>query len=593
MKLYSLVSKYAAALALLAVLLGLFAAPYLIPENPDSEIFRTGTLGTLLMLFCYYPIQQAFSKADRRTLFSCMGFGLLFAAALSLGSELRVYNGLLPGTGSMLRRMAIPFMAMPLFGAFAARLMIPREESDIPKSIRTLNIPMWGYMLIFIVCWTPILLAYYPGMMNYDVFIEYGQFLGGWNDRHPLLYLVITYFFYRLGLLFGQQTLAMLAVSILRMVTFAAALAYACHFLQRRRISARILALITAVFAILPIYSIMSVSSSKDTPFAAALLVLSLLCWDALEDPQTFFASKRRRIAFVLMIILTWHMRKNGIAAMVILPAVFIALRGYRRQLFCLSAIGVAASLLLGVAMDVILKPWPQPSFQLYSLPAQQLVRAYNHGDLSEEDKAEIKSWYADEYNLIVYPHLADGAKGYLNEERLKEHPDDFMALWARIAKQCPRVYAEAFLMLNQGLWYPDDLSHASIYQSQFWVPMGYLQTNFYNMSDYNIHSQNLLPKLQQVIERVCAENRYQKYPLISILFCTATPLWLMLFCCTMLIAHKKTRYISVVFGVLGISISYLFGPCTLPRYVLPTFCLAPVFLILTLRQCAKLHSAS
>ena len=87
--------------------------------------------------------------------------------------------------------------------------------------------------------------------MNYDVFIEYGQFLGGWNDRHPMLYLVFTSAFYRLGLIFGQQTLAMLAVSVVRMVTFAAALAYACHFLQRRRVSAWCLALLTAAFSLL------------------------------------------------------------------------------------------------------------------------------------------------------------------------------------------------------------------------------------------------------------------------------------------------------------------------------------------------------
>lgn len=588
MKIHSLIRRHAAALALISVLLGLFAAPYLIPENPDSEVFRTGTLGTLLMLFCYYPVQQALARADRRTLLSGLGLGLVFAGALSIGSELHVYQGLLSGMGSMLRRIAVPFMAAPLFGTLAARLMLPREKGL--TAARILNIPMWGYMLILIACWTPLLLAFYPGMMNYDVFIEYGQFLGGWNDRHPMLYLVFTYAFYRLGLLLGQQTLAMFAVSILRMVTFAAALAYACHFLQRRRVSAWILALITAAFAFLPIYSVMSVSSAKDTPFAAALLVLSLLCWDVLENPEAFFASKRRRFAFIVMIILTWHMRKNGVAALVLLPAVIIALRGYRRQLIRLSAIGVIASMLIGVAMDVILKPWDQPSFQLYSLPAQQLVRAYNYGDLSEEDKAEIESWYLDEYHFVVYPHLADGAKGYLREEYLKEHPDEFMALWARIGKQCPRIYLEAFLMLNQGLWYPDDLSHSVIYQSQFWRPVGYLQTNFYDMSSYNIHSESLLPGLAALVDKICAHNSYQKYPLLSILFCTATPLWVVLFSCALLIARKKTRYISVAFGVLGLTISNLFGPCTLPRYVLPTFCLAPMLLILTLCQAHETH---
>ena len=581
MTMIQLIRKHASALALFTVLLGLFAAPYLIPENPDSEVFRTGTLGTLLMLSCYFPVHQAFSKSSLRTLVMSMGLGLAFAAALSLGSELHVYNGLLPGMGSMLRRAAIPCMAMPLFGSLFARLMLPREAGKTHSAAQPLHIPMWGYMLILLACWTPILLAFYPGMMNYDVFIEYGQFLGGWNDRHPMLYLVFTYAFYRLGLMFEQQTLAMFAVSIVRMVTFAAALAYACHFLQRRRVPAWLLALITAAFCLMPIYSAMAVSSSKDTPFAAALLTLSLLCWEALEYPEAFFASKRRKIAFVVMIILTWHMRKNGVAAMVLLPAVIIALRGFRLKLIRLSAIGIALSLLIGVGMDVILKPWPQPSFQAYSLPAQQLVRAYNYGDLSEEDKAEIESWYTSEYGLLVYPHLADGAKGYLNEDMLNESAGDFMKLWARIGMKCPRLYAEAFLMLNQGLWYPDDLTHSAIYSNQPWLPNGYLQTHYYDMSGYNIQVESKLPKLAQLVERICLYNRYQKYPLVAILFCTATPLWMILFGCSLLTARRKTRYTSIVYGVFGVTLSYLFGPCTLPRYVLPTFCLAPVFLAL------------
>jgi len=144
--------------------------------------------------------------------------------------------------------------------------------------------------------------------------------------------------------------------------------------------------------------------------------------------------------------------------------------------------------------------------------------------------------------------------------------------------------------MLNQGLWYPDDLSHARIYQDTHWTPMGYLQTNYYDMTAYNIHSSSLLPGLAELVEKIVAQNHYQKYPLISILFCTATPLWITLFCCAMLVAVKKTRYISVAAGVLALTISYLFGPCTLPRYVLPTFCLSPVFLILTLHLSGESH---
>ena len=139
MKIIQLIRRYASALALLSVLMGLFAASYLIPENPDSEVFRTGTLGTMLMLFAYYPVQQAFSKAKLRTLITGCFLGLLFACALSLGSELHVYNGLLPGMGSMIRRAAVPFMAMPLFGGLSAKLMLQREEKKWARSTGVLR----------------------------------------------------------------------------------------------------------------------------------------------------------------------------------------------------------------------------------------------------------------------------------------------------------------------------------------------------------------------------------------------------------------------------------------------------------------------
>ena len=104
------------------------------------------------------------------------------------------------------------------------------------------------------------------------------------------------------------------------MITFAAALAYSCVFVQKRGASKLISILLTAAYSLLPIFSVMSVSAAKDTPFAAALLVLSLLVWEAIEDPKSFFNSKRRTIAFVLMVVFTYHMRKNGIAALILLP---------------------------------------------------------------------------------------------------------------------------------------------------------------------------------------------------------------------------------------------------------------------------------
>lgn len=579
MRIMKLIHKHASLLALLICLCAAIAAPYLIPENPDSAAFRSGSFSLLLLLSCYFPIQQALSKANARTLICAAGFGLLLGAALSLGAELRFYSGMLPGMGSMIRRMAVPVMIMPFLGGLAARIMLMQRDTDDP---RTLNLSMGAYMAIILLCWLPLLIAFYPGMLNYDFSTEYRQwFFGEWDDRHPLLYIALCYPVFSLGRLIGQPELAIFAVTLVRMVTFAAALAYSCVFVQRRGAPKWASILLTAAYGILPIFSVMSLSAAKDTPFAAALLVLSLLVWEAMDDPKAFFASRRRLIAFLLMVVFTYHMRKNGVAALVLLPLFILAVRGFRKKAIALCVLSIAVTMLVNTVIYAICQPFDQPSFQTYSIPAQQLIRAYNVGDMTEAEKEELREWYVDDdWGMRLYPHLADAAKGYLDQKMLKERGDDFMDLWARVGKKNIRVYAEAFLLLNIGSWYPDDLSHSTIYHPTG-VFKGYLQTDEYDFGEYGVKRFNPLPVVKNLVNKFCRYNEYQKYPIVTVLFCTATPLWVIFFACALLISRKMTRYLLPVSGTMVIWISYLLGPCTLARYMLPLFCLAPVLLIL------------
>lgn len=71
----------------------------------------------------------------------------------------------------------------------------------------------------------------------------------------------------------------------------------------------------------------------------------------------------------------------------------------------------------------------------------------------------------------------------------------------------------------------------------------------------------------------------YQKYPIIAILFSTATPFWLIVFACAKLVSDRRGRFLPAALGVLGLWLGYLFGPCTLPRYTLPLYCIAPALL--------------
>ena len=572
------IRKHAAPLAALAALLAALSAPYLIPENPDSAVFRSGAFGCALLAAAAFPAWEALRRASRRTLVCGLAWGLLLAGALGLGAELLIYDGLLPGMGSLLRRLAVPVMAAPLLGLVCTRLMLAQPKSPA-KPVR---IPLWGFMLALLLCWLPILLAYFPGMLNYDFPGEYAQHLeGAYTTLHPLLHSALINGIITLGELLHSRTLGLLLMTLLQMALFAAALAYACVFAQRRGASLPALAAMTALFGLHPIFSVMALSMTKDTLFSAALLVFSLLVWEACEDPEMFFSSRRKTVLCVVTAVSTALLRNNGVFALALmLPALLIASRGRRRRAALLSAACVGASALVLLGLNLALSPSAERTdFQLYSLPAQQLVRAYNKGSMSEADRAELEGWYTAVEGLIVHPHLADGAKGYLDRDRIQREGAEFMALWARVGRTCAKEYLEAFLMLNVGSWYPDDLSHSTIYPDASYNDKGYLQTQEYDMTDKGFVTVSLLPKVRNWMERICRRNRYQKYPVISLLFGPAAPLWVLLLSCALLIARRRTCLLPAALGVLGIWLSYLLGPCTLPRYALPLFCLAPPLL--------------
>lgn len=572
------IRKHAAPLAALAALLAALAAPYLIPENPDSAVFRSGAFGCALLAAAAFPAWEALRRANRRTLVCGLAWGLLLAGALGLGAELLVYDGLLSGMGSLLRRLAVPVMAAPLLGLVCARLMLAQPKAPA----KPMRVPLWGYLLMLLLCWLPVLLAYFPGMLNYDFPGEYAQHLeGAYTTLHPLLHSALMNGIITLGELLHSRTLGLLLMTLLQMALFAAALAYACTFAQRRGAPVPMLAGMTALFGLHPIFSVMALSMTKDTLFSAALLVLSLLVWEACEEPEAFFAHRGKLMLCVVTAVGTALLRNNGVFALALmLPALLIVSRGRRRRAALLSAACVGSSALVLLGLNLALSPSTERTdFQLYSLPAQQLVRAYSSGRMSDADRAELESWYTAEEGLVVHPHLADPAKGYLDRDRIQREGEEFMALWARVGKTCAREYLEAFLMLNVGSWYPDDLSHSTIYPDVSYNDKGYLQTQEYDMTEQGFATTSLLPGVRDFFEQLCRRNSYQKYPVVSLLFGPAAPFWALLMVCALLVARRRARLLPAALGVLGIWLSYLFGPCTLPRYALPLFCLAPPLL--------------
>ena len=81
-----------------------------------------------------------------------------------------------------------------------------------------------------------VMLAFYPGVVNYDFIHEYTQYTTGiYQAAHPVFHTLFLGLIYDLGLaLFGTLTEAAAFYSTIQLLLMAAMFAYACIYIQQR-----------------------------------------------------------------------------------------------------------------------------------------------------------------------------------------------------------------------------------------------------------------------------------------------------------------------------------------------------------------------
>lgn len=570
-----------AALCTLAALLALaFAAPYLIPENPDSAVFRSGSLGLILIALCAFPVSDAFKKHSRRSLLYGTGFALIFLVCLGLGSELSVYDGLLPGLGSLVRRIAVPLMAAPALGALASHLF---SAPALKARISRRGIPYAAFFLLFVLCYGAVLLALWPGVVSFDFPHEIAQYTSGSYDAaHPVFHTLLLGWLYETGeAVFGSVNGGAALYSAVQLLLLAALYAWACRFVQRRTCPLAALA-VAACFALLPFHGVMAVSTAKDPLFAGLCVTLCLLLWQIAEDPAAFLASRARIARFSACCLGMALLRHNGVFAFVPACLALIALsRGRRARALAVAACTLLLTFGVPKALEAAVGATSVPGSEMMSVPCQQLMRTANRADLSEEEFAQIERWFPGATHTYR-PHCADPAKGgNFDFARYQQNPYDFWTTYAKYALRYPRIYIEAFLENCVGLWYPDDVSHAHSLGGE---EGDYVYiTTVYTYEGYGIDATSRFPALQKLLYASMHSAEHQDYPVPAQLFAPATYSLILLLVTMLLRCRRRGRLALSTLPLWGVFLSLLFSAGIFIRYAYPIMAAAPALLALTL----------
>lgn len=460
------------------------------------------------------------------------------------------------------------------------------------------------FCFIFIL-WIPCFLAYFPAIYSYDAEPQLIQYtMHQFDNHHPIFHTLILGWCYDLGRMLKVDGMAF--YSIIQMILLDVSFTEVVITMRRKGVRKLFCAVILIYFAVFPVHPLMAISTTKDTPFTAFIILTVVLLWRIMtsHEGQTNMllpaehAHMTLRTELTLMSLSMMGMmlfRRNGvhIAGGVVIASILSHALNSKKEfrdkylhIALYSLAGIAAFMLVNTTLINITHAAAGEEAEALSIPIQQLARTYksNSSTMTEEEKQELYK-YLPEIALQNYrPSISDGAKQNFNNEAYREDPKGFFKIWGHLLKKYPGSYALATLYNTEGDWFPTDVSFSRVYKDIWRDRTGYLITDatpvFCGM-DY-VHKENLLPKLRDRYEAFATGCDYSSSFLLTLMFSPAMyclfVVYIFVWC--LFLSDEKNLTIVIVPLLLNF-LTILAGPCMLVRYVYPLMCSSPILWVI------------
>ncbi len=532
---------------------------------------------SVIFLILYYKIDKSTVRQlenKRRTIIIYI-ISILFSLSIFIGATLSYGRGF-TNIFYILGVIIVSILNSPIFVWIFNKLFSFIEKNE--KQEENNKITKKEVLLIFgiiIVLWIPVLLAYYPGIFDYDVHTQLNYVINNdYSTHHPLIHTLILGFFYKVGGAFGNYNLGMLFYTITQMIFVVAIMTYAVVYLRKKGISRKISYVVVAFYAIFPLNSILTISITKDIYFSAFVLAF-VVCLMKIRDDNWRFS--KNYIIFAIITIFMILFRSNAIYALIISLVImmFLGIKKHKNIL-----IAILISIILATSVETVLEKlldaYTKNEKDMLSIPLQQLARVGNEckDQLTEEEYKEISYYVSPEY---YNEYLSDPIKNHTDISKIRNDYKEFISIWFKYFIKYPTVYLESFLYNTQGYWDINDISHSQIYGINKESRTGYLLTG--TKEGYNVEHISYCKPIESLYEYLFTENKYQNIPVISLLFAPAIYIWIYIICLAYNIYRKKTESIIVLTFFAGLFITLLVGPTCLIRYVYPFVICVPVII--------------
>lgn len=432
--------------------------------------------------------------------------------------------------------------------------------------------------LVIFVSWIPVWLAYYPGLFAYDVMTQIPQAVNGYVENFPLLHtLFLNFFYYTVGgEIFQNYTTGIAWATVLQMVIFAFMLSYIHLFFKRCCMNKKLRVILIGITSLVPIFSVMAISMTKDIFFAGFLgmLFTCLSYWEL--NPQKAEKSLEISIVYFISIMGTILFRANGIYAVAVMcVVVFFSLGRNSKKIILLTVLSFVSAVLLLNGVKIALSAEDTSKNDVLSIPYQQLAYVYtvNYDELADEDRIDIE---------LIIPRVA-----YYNSHNADPvkftgtAPDNmecFINVYFRLLKKYPLQYIQAFMHTNLGYFYIFDTTNAKdVYGYGLEGRQGYLLTD--TKYGFDVVHETKFKLLEDLYENLFSANEYQKIFPLFVVCSLAVYFWTIILMFFRLFELKNWRIVSSMSLILVLGATSILAPCALIRYIFPYILCLPTMM--------------
>lgn len=421
------------------------------------------------------------------------------------------------------------------------------------------------YVITIFILQLPVFLAFYPGMCYYDLSVQIEQYeIPYFVLNHPLLHTLFMGFFKNL---FLEPNTGYAFATLIQMLIVDSSMAYALQYIHHKKHCTRLCTFLLLFYALFPVNSVLTISTTKDTLFSAFALIFFI-------DIMRFFNNELKTrgslTRFIVNTVLMLTFRNNVIYAFIPACILIVIIRFIKKEknqhVIAYTIISLCLYFIANHALVNSLQAVPGSIKEMMSIPSQQLAYIYSITD--DDSVKEIIHRYIPEPEKYCY-YLSDPIKQQLDFDTLDSACKHFLLDTAICDLKYPIAAFDAAFYNTQGYW---DLFHSPYQSEHFFLTSGSYR------GDAVLDSK--LPALAEFyINAFHTTKEYQRYPFVIVFFNSALYIWFFLFCFLKII-HEKDSHLSFNYlFFLFYLMTLLLGPGAITRYAYPYILLSPILL--------------